>query len=509
MFKKGFTIILLIILFTLVGCGLTSQTTETTETTSSTSSPTTTNSETTTTTNTTATTTIVETGLSQAVVDSFADESVTLELSYRLGTEQSAALELMITAFETEYPQVDIISTRESSDRTVATNILSGILGGQGADLILLDQVYLSSILANSLEPLDDYINSSSNLSGVDVGVEMTTIEENIFTNIIGINSTISFPFTRLAQVMFANRDALATNAQALSTAEVNVNSEGFISRNSQLSLTSLETISRVITDKTILTIERPNLMFETLLGQINVSIITDNEYSFNQAGTIDLMNNLRTFSNDNVLALAMNFEQEYTSSIFLDGDTLFAVSDSSSLSYMISGLDFNIDILPLAKAENSGSIFFGSDFGINSNSTDVEKFYAWMFIRFVTNLSSEYLNFCFDYGYAPIYKLSTFFLATDYTEMMTVLQEYATANGNPSWPLEDERWNQVYLSMIQSVYMIYRSNIIERQFIPTINSTGVENKISYIDDYIEDIFYETGDIGNLTTSLIDDLNNY
>jgi ABC-type glycerol-3-phosphate transport system substrate-binding protein len=512
MIKKVLTISLFLILLVLVGCGIT--TTETTTSTtakaslSTTSSSQTTTSTTTSTTTTTTTTITEQTGLSQALVDTFLDQSVTIELSYRLNTEQSAALELMISAFEEKFPHVDIVSTRESSDRTVATEFVTGVLGGQGADLILLDQAYLASILANSLEPLDDYLNSSASVSGFKVGVDLTKIEENFFTSIPEIESTISFPFTRLAQLMFANRDVLADNAQALTNNGVTVSDEGFISRTSQLSYSDLETIANVITDQTILTFERPNLMFETLLGQINVSKITDNSYAFNQVDTIDLMSSLRTLSNNNVLALASNFQESYTSSIFLSEDTLFALSDASSLRYMTNGVDFNIDILPVVKAEESGSMFFGSDFGINSNSTDIEKFYAWMFIRFVTDLSPEYVGFCFDFGYAPIYNNLLFIQDIDYMQSMSVLQEYAIANGNPSWPLEDERWDEVYLSMIQSVYMIYRSNIIERAFILSTNSTGVENKITYIDNYMEDVFYGIEDVSNLITILIDNLNS-
>ncbi len=511
MYRKSLILFMLLVLFGLLACGTETSST-TTVTTSSTTTTTQSNSTTTTTRtqsdSTTTTTATTQTGLSQALVDSYADQTVTIEFSYRLGTAQSAALELMISAFEAEYPHVDIVATRESSDRTVATEFVTGILGGQGADLILLDQAYLASILANSLEPLDDYLNSSASLSDFKVGVDLTKIEANFFTAIPEIESTISFPFTRLAQVMFANRDILADNAQALTNNGITVSDEGFISRTSQLSYSDLETIANVISDRAILTFERPNLMFETLLGQINVSKITDNSYAFNQIDTIDLMSSLRTLSNNNVLALASNFEEDYTSSIFLNEDTLFALSDASSLRYMTDGVGFNIDILPVVKAEESGSMFFGSDFGINTNSTDIEKFYAWMFIRFVTDMSSEYIGFCFDNGYAPIYNNLLFIQDIDYMQSMSVLQEFALANGNPSWSLEDERWDEVYLSMIQSVYMIYRSNIIERTFILSINSTGVENKITHIDNFMEDVFYDIEDVSNLVTDLISSLNN-
>lgn len=307
--------------------------------------------------------------------------------------------------------------------------------------------------------------------------------------------------------MIFANRSTLSANATALISGNIYVTNHGFISRTAGLTLDDLSVISSVIDDRTTLTLSVTNIIFETLMGQSNLSIYENGELSIDQTLTNTLMSSLRNLSNEDILHLASHFGNiSYTEIPFLDESTLFAVADAMSLRHMTSGATFDIDILPMINAGETGSVFYGSDFGINLNSSEAEKFYSWMFIRFMTDFENGYLSFCQDQGYTPIYDSNTYITNQTYVDFIQIAQDYISSEGNPGWTEEDSRWEKLYLSMIQLAYETNRQNIYVRSFPSAVNSIKVKNNVDIFIDYFDSVFYSSDSIESLTADLVEEL---
>ena len=393
-----------LLIISLIGCDKTISTTSNidTETTTLTTSyiEDTSTTEVVTTVQTTESSNEVE--LTQSIVDQYSSETVTLAFTYYLGTKQSERLETMITNFETLFPNVDIVSTRMDADRVVTGDFERDILGGVASELVLVEQKYLASI-SYSLEPLTKFMNSQASNNGLTVGVSIDDLELDMFTNFYGYSDYVSYPFRRLSQVIFANRDILAQNSTLLTNSGIQTSTNGFLSHQNSLALDDLLTITNVINDKYILTVELPEYTLEMMLGQIDESIFEDGAYKLDKVNIKNLMTKLRELSSEKAITLASYFDQSYTSTPFSELNTILAVSSSDSLRYMTDYTTFNLDVLPMFHVSNTKGMFYGSDFGVNKFSTDAEKFYSWLFIRYATDMAYDYMDLCLDFGYAHI----------------------------------------------------------------------------------------------------------
>jgi len=509
--KKVFVLVFIsLFLFLLIGCEKTSLSTTVISTVSTTSG-----SNETTTTPTTATTTseLIETtvttkaSLSQSQVDLFSAESVTLELSYYLPSNHTEEFNLIIAAFEALYPNVDIVLQRELDSKGVASKFIMELGGNIASDLILTDQEYLS-IASPEFEPLDYYIQSDAVLNDFPVGVNLENFETNLFSNYRINEGYVTFPFTRMTQLVFANSDLLATNKVALGNAGILISDSGYLMDGLGMDFDGLETIASVINDRTTFVIEMPYYTFPTWMGQTGITIFQDDEYFINQTNLIDLMAQIRDLSNNQIISLPSNFDDSYSSQSFNYEETVFASSGPDSLRYMIEYSTFKVDIYSMIQSENDGALFYGSDFAINENSSDIEKFYSWLFIRFATDLNQNYMKFCLDYGYSPIYKESIYEANDEYIDFLLIAEAYHGANGLPDWTIDSSNWDNLDLSMVQFAYQMSRQNVFQRSFLLEVNTIAIDNNRIYWNDYADSVFYSNDNLESLSTSLEDDLND-
>jgi hypothetical protein len=312
-----------------------------------------------------------------------------------------------------------------------------------------------------------------------------------------------------MTQLVFANQDILSSNEETLNAAGISVTNSGLLKHDLSLSLADLDVISSVLDDSLVLVIEKPNLTLETFLGQNDIPLINNDVYQINVTNTTVLMTSLRTLADSNVIALASDFEQNYSFQPFYDQETLLAVSDVKSLRYMVVDMPFAVDILPMIETNQSGALFYGSDFAINSSSSDAEKFYSWMFIRMATDLSYNYMDFCMDAGYSPIYKPSIYVDEQDYSYLLGLANDYLDNDGNPNWNNQDiVEWDYLVFALIQNAYSISRQNVYQHRVFPKVNTSEIENEINAFITFVDDVFYSTESIVSLTEELDESLNN-
>lgn len=485
---KKFTVIMLSFVFgiVLISCGKTVSITSVTEET----------------TVTTGETTLIPV-ISQAEIETFTDVSVTLELSFYLNSSDTEVLETMITSFESDYPNVDIVATKESDDAAVSSSFKNLVMGGGDApDIILTGQEYLAMV-TNGLEPLDSYLNATTTYNGISVGIPETELEMNLFTNHMNSLDILSFPYTRETQVVFANTELLSQYANDLKMNSVDVTNDGFLDNGYPLNFDNLDAFYSVVdNEKTILTFEKPSLTMETWLAQQGVIWVEESGYMINQTSIRNLMFNMRSWTGSGAFSLA----DGYSSTSFNNGDTVFALSDSSSLRYMTGG-NFTVEILPMVTKGEQGGIFYGSDFGISSYSNNAEKFFSWMFIRYMTDLNKGYLTFCLENGYTPIQNETVYESMQDYIDCIAFSNTFSDSDNLPSWSANDFNWQTYHLSMIQVSYQFSRTNVSQRSFFSAVNAGEVERVSNLWNQYLDNVCNTEQDIESILIDFEDDLN--
>lgn len=493
-----------LIVVLLAGCDATTTTTSTTATTS------------------TTTTTVMESSstatsemeadevLTQVEIDGFAQESVTIHFSYYLPSAQKDAIDAMILAFETKYPNVDIIATRESNSSSVTSNFMSEAVGGVADDLILTRQEFLSiPATAGALLPLEQYFNSMLSMGVDPIGFQEGMLNQTLFTTYASNpEAMLSFPFAREMQVMFVNRDLLAANSIALQNEGVQISNAGFLSDMYALQLADLSLFGNVFSNQTVMVVEKEELTLEHLLHQKYLSLLTDGEYDLEQHDLLSILNDLREFAQDGIITTASHHEESYSSVMFNEGEAVFAISDAESLRYMIEGNTFDTYLWPIPTTSNLSGLFYGSDFAINAASSAAEQFYSWLFIRFATDFSDSYIDFCLDFGWYPIYQPNIVDTNDKYQQYLSDADTYFSSEGSPDWAPDDAKWGVLNLAMLQWIY--YFQNEIsypERVIATAITSSEVDNYRLILEQFIEDVMYTELEISSLCRNADSDLN--
>ena len=425
-------------------------------------------------------------GLSQAEVDLIKDETVTLNLSFYLGSNQTDDLIEMAADFEERYPNVTINLDRKQSDDSVVSEFKTNAFLSSKSDLILADQDYLA--LATPLfSPIEAYSLSHAEIDGHIIGIDETVIEEDYFSIYDLEDEKVTFPFTRKSQLIFANRDMMSQYATQLQTLDINVTNDGYLMSGFKLGFDDLQNIKTIYSSNPVLTLEDSYRTLSSWLYEINGSLLNGSSYVINTQESRDFMSQLRTLSQTRVIDLAST----YSSEAFNQEQTLLAVSDVESLRYMVTNSEFEVDIYPMIKLNDASEFFYGSDFAINDYSSDAEKLYSWLFIRYATDLSEHYLHFCINNGYSPIQKLTVLLEYNDYQNLLALFQDFYSSSGSPSWLGDDFDWTTLHYATIQRMYQYMRTSIRPFMGFIDVNTNNITTKRNAWQDAMESILYD------------------
>jgi hypothetical protein len=222
-------------------------------------------------------------------------------------------------------------------------------------------------------------------------------------------------------------------------------------------------------------------------LYEINGSLLNGSSYVINTQESRDFMSQIRTLSQTGVIDLAST----YSSEAFNQEQTLLAVSDVESLRYMVTNSEFEVDIYPMIKLNDASEFFYGSDFAINDYSSDAEKLYSWLFIRYATDLSEHYLHFCINNGYSPIQKLTVLLEYNDYQNLLALFQDFYSSSGSPSWLGDDFDWTTLHYATIQRMYQYMRTSIRPFMGFIDVNTNNITTKRNAWQDAMESILYD------------------
>lgn len=337
------------------------------------------------------------------VPDELGTEEITITFWHTYGQSKAALLDEMIAEFETLYPNITVESESQGNytDLLSKTKKALGTAGGVKPDVVVGYPDHFAEYMdLGGIIPLDKFIEHDT--WGVDLTDYQTSyVAENQQYSDEGM---FSMPYSKSTEMLVYNK----TKLSALGI---------YFTENQVLTWEYLETIADTV-------IGTGDNQCEYLINYdsaanlfINSSRQWDAGYT-NQAGEV-LVNNDTTkamltyyqgLMEDDILALPMQWEQNYGSDNFLAGDVCMTVGSTAGISYnnpadQLDPADqFDIGILPIPQFEGKtqSAMQQGPNIAIMESADDLERLASWLLIKHLTNTENT-AAWAIDTGYLPV----------------------------------------------------------------------------------------------------------
>lgn len=435
---------------------------------------------------------------SQADVEEAMEEEVVIHLSSALSPTMAGILSNYAYQFQSIYPNVQIQFQSHDQSIDLLNHYIDFQLEDDADDLVVAEnsyidylsqQDYLENLLpfiySDALIIVDDPLASDS--FDPRVGLDLEGYNPS-FIQIEGTDSNANlkvFPFLLDSTVLVLNRTILKSRGSEIQGLGYLISEEGFLPADRVLTFEEMRKISSLFGDLPFLVLDHFDNSFFDALSQFDSNIVDgDGMYNFDLEKISAWIRYIRELRDLNVLSIP-DFEGDSTAlSLFSSQNAIMVQVNSSSLSDFTYGIssyldddEFEIDILPGVQLihENSptisiggieyqgdlieNSIFNAFSFGINRYSSNAEKLYSWLFIRYVTDPSNN-LDLALRTNTMSIVDLeenpgiTTYRFTGDYQSFLELGQNYIDSDAAPEWSEIDPYWMIVYSSLVQ--YALY-----------------------------------------------------
>jgi len=421
-------------------------------------------------------------------------ENVTLTFWHPYTGVQADLLNDFIEDFETLYPNVTINAVYKTStdiNTQIKANATSGELPTLTVGSLYEFAEYKSLGIAKDMLA---YINGGKlylvNDEIVTPGVDLT----DYVTSYLGENTQLladhyySFPFYKTSDVMVVNRTVLKEHITEIRAAGISITDEGFLSHEEALTYAELELLTDILVDtnSTNVTTSQCNFLvnydsasnlfvnasyqWKAPYTDIASNILVDN------ALTRSMLNYMDSLFQAHTVTLPIQWNQSLGTENFKYGNVCMSVISSTnteinvpSTSDNLGSLKFGIfdtDYVMIPQFLDSDETTFtinditysgrystlqnGANIGILSGATDSESFFAWQFIKYLTNTENTTTWALSTTGYLPV-RYSAY-ETDEFQAFLQIALDYWAAEGNPNWSESDSRWDNLYASMAVNV---------------------------------------------------------
>lgn len=336
------------------------------------------------------------------VPDSLGTEEITITFWHTYGQGKSDLLDEMIADFEVQYPNIVVESESQGNytDLLSKTKKALGSSGGVKPDVVVGYPDHFAEYMdLGGIIPLDKFIEHD------DWGVDLADYQPSyVAENAQYAEGMYSMPYSKSTEMMVYNK----TNFDALGIT---------FDENEVITWEYLETIASQVVGtgdnqcKYLINYDSASNLF------INSSRQWDAGYT-NQAGEV-LVDNDQTkamltyyqgLMEEDILALPMQWEQNYGSANFLLGDVCMTVGSTAGLTYnnpadrLDAADQFEIGILPIPQFEGKtqSAMQQGPNIAVMESADDLERLASWLLIKHLTNTENT-AKWAIDTGYLPV----------------------------------------------------------------------------------------------------------
>jgi multiple sugar transport system substrate-binding protein len=335
------------------------------------------------------------------------DEEIEITLWHAFGDANQELLQEMFDSFNEMYPNVTINQVTQGGYDELRSATINAITAGTTPTLVMgYPDHFVEYLNGNALVPLDEYINHEEFGVDLDDFVPGFLAENQQYLD----GKMYSMPFAKSTEMVVYNKTVFDSHGITIPSDEA-------------LTWTDLEGFADTI-------IGSGDMQCEFLYNAdsaanffINSSrqwdagyTTTEGDVLIDNQTTRDMLEYYKELMDQNILAFPIEWDQDYGSTNFLQGDVCMTQGSTAGTRYNVpvEGQEgkfgqFEIGITPIIQLEDGtpSAIQQGPNIAMVSDATEAERLAAWLLIKHMTNTENTAF-FAQNTGYVPV-RLSAF----------------------------------------------------------------------------------------------------
>ena len=346
------------------------------------------------------------TGGAEVVVDipdEFPEEEIEIILWHAFGQANQDLLQEMFDDFEDMYPNVTIRQLGQGGYDDLRSSTVQGTVSGNTPTLVLgYPDHFVEYLQGNALIPLDEYIDHPNH--GVDIDMYVPGFLEENQQYVDG--NQYSMPFAKSTEMVVYNKTVFDYYGVEFSMDE-------FITWDD---LIALEEEYGLIGDGDyqaphLFNVDSESNFFINTSSQFGAPYTNaEGEILIDNQDTRDMLNFIKTQIDNDILAIPIEWEENYGSIPFKAGDVLMSQGSTAGTRHNVPDNEggrfgvFEMGIMPVVQydEDNPSAIQQGPNIAMMADTTDNERLAAWYLIKHITNPENTAF-FAMNTGYVPV----------------------------------------------------------------------------------------------------------
>lgn len=436
------------------------------------------------------------------IPDEFPEEEVEILIWHAFGDDNMALLDNIFDDFEDMYPNVSIRHVGQGGYDGLRESTIQGNVAGSTPTMVFgYPDHFVEYLQGNSLVPLDDYIDHPEHGTDLEDFVDGFLDENQQYVD----GNQYSLPFAKSTEMVVYNKTVMdyfgieIGTERFLTWQDIQDIADDIVwDEEAVQALTDFDTVEEFEDEfeagqPHIINIDSAANFFINSLSQWGLEYTNaEGEILFGNQDTYDMLSYYKDLMDDDILSLPIEWDEQYGSLPFKDGDVLMSQGSTAGTRHNIPDQEdgvfglFEMGIAPVVQydEDNMAAIQQGPNLAMMADTTDEERLAAWYLMEFMTNTENT-AYFSQNTGYVPV--RDSAFEDPDYAEFLEIGQ------ADPD-DLSDEELNQRPFSMAANVAES-QSDIyaFEPPFVGRVTSSNARLESELL---LEGIYAGTRDIG-------------
>lgn len=351
-----------------------------------------------------------------------ADREIELVLWTAFGQANTELIDEMFESFQEMYPNITLTQTGQGNYDNLRESMIHAIAAGATPTMMFgYPDHFAGYINGNAIVPLNDYIDHETHGVDLDDYVEGFIAENSQFGGTL-----YSMPFAKSTEMLVYNKEVfdhhgidLSNRTTAVTWDEVDDWAQQVVGDGEM----QCEFMFNADSSSNFFI----NSSRQWGAGYTN----TDGEILIDNATTREMLEFFETRFNDKTVAFPIEWDQDYGSTNFIEGDVCMTQGSTAGTRYNIPTAAnttegkfgaFEIGIVPVVQKEtcsldpdadpstidpNCSAMQQGPNIAISSDADDYERLAAWLFIKHMTSVENT-VFFARNTGYVPV-RISAF----------------------------------------------------------------------------------------------------
>lgn len=353
------------------------------------------------------------------IPDEVPTDEISVDMWHAFGDDNVALVEDMMETFPYDNITLDQLSQGGYDGLRQAT--MQGVVSGETPDIVLgYPDHFVEYLTGKALIPLEDYIDHDEFGIDRDDFIEGFMDENQQYED----GHQYSLPFSKSTEMVVYNKDAFEAQGYTLGTDEY-------------IYWSDLEAMAPDMIGsgddqcEFLFNYDSPDNLFINGSAEFGAPYTNqEGEILIDNDDTREMLNYFKGLMDDNILTLPIEWDEEYGSTPFVEGEVCMSQGSTAGVRYNLpdpennsSHGDFEVGVAPVIQKEDGelSAIQQGPNVAIMSDTSDDVRLAAWLIIEHLTNAENS-AHFSMNTGYVPVRQSS--FETSDYVDFLALADE-------------------------------------------------------------------------------------